>query len=232
MKRKKKNAVGGFKGEWKHAGPLDTWACTIYFSSPYPNFGGRTTFERTKIPTLGAQSLRYLAQNPFFLVESFSDKDLLHLDPREKCLLKKGFANEFLALELGSILGHLRDFLLSNGTNWTRRVILVSLLRYHSVQALRMGQSQSAHYQKTTFLFEKKPQAQKSRKIRLSETCLNSWCPGERRARLDGVEVGKRGHVWEGRVSTDGVERAEVMANGRFGAAESTISSDSAWFFT
>lgn len=71
-----------------------------------------------------------------------------------------------------------------------------------------------------------------SRKIRLSETCLNSWCPGERRARLDGVEVGKRGHVWEGRMSTDGVERAEGMVNGRFGAAESTISSDSAWFFT
>ena len=33
-------------------------------------------------------------------------------------------------------------------------------------------------------------------------------------------------------MSIDGVERAEVMAKGRFGAAESTISSDSAWFFT
>lgn len=26
-------------------------------------------------------------------------------------------------------------------------------------------------------------------RIRLSETCLNSWCPGEQRARLDGVEL-------------------------------------------
>jgi hypothetical protein len=32
-----------------------------------------------------------------------------------------------------------------------------------------------------------------SRKIRLSETCRNSWCPGERRARLDGVELGRTG---------------------------------------
>lgn len=32
-----------------------------------------------------------------------------------------------------------------------------------------------------------------NRKIRLSETCLDSWYPGERRARLDGVELGRTG---------------------------------------
>lgn len=69
------------------------WSCYI------------TTIIR-KQPSLtanGTQSLRYLAQNPFFLAESFSERDRFHLDPSEKCLLRKGFPNELLVLELGSI---------------------------------------------------------------------------------------------------------------------------------
>lgn len=51
------------------------------------------------------QPLRYLAQNPFFLEDSFSDTDRVGRDPIEKCRLKKGLPKELFMLELAPILG-------------------------------------------------------------------------------------------------------------------------------
>ena len=61
------------------------------------------------------QSFLYLAQKPFFQTESLSVTDLLHLDPNEKCRLKKGFTEELLVLELASIFGVFPSCLASFG---------------------------------------------------------------------------------------------------------------------
>jgi hypothetical protein len=64
-------------------------------------------------------------------------------------------------------------------------------------------------------------------RIRLSEICLNSGCPGDRWAHLDGVELGR---LWRLRLRVVGVEKEEGIDKEIFGIEDSAISGDSVRF--
>lgn len=68
-------------------------------------------------------------------------------------------------------------------------------------------------------------------KIRLSEICLNNWCPAEHWACLEGVEFGGTAGVWEDNGSAIGIEKDEGMV-GENEILGATDSGDSAAFFS
>lgn len=68
-------------------------------------------------------------------------------------------------------------------------------------------------------------------KMRLSEICLNNWCPAEHWARLEGVEFGGTAGVWEDNGSDIGIEKDEGMVVENE-ILDTTDSGDSAAFFS